>query len=309
MNEQPLEFYPTLTVEERLASLPKKLFVSFSGGRSSAYMAYRIKTEYAHFFDELVFAFANTGEETEETLIFTERCSREWSLDLVWIEAVIHHGEKLGPTHNVVNFETASRHGEPFEEVIRKYGIPNQAGPICSKALKTYPLRSYLRSIGWKTGTYLTALGMRADEPKRLKKKAKNELRVYPLAEWFPVSKPEINDWWEEQDFNLALDDTYKGNCKWCWKKSTPKLIRIAKETPEVFSFPILMEERYGMQRSVDGRPSTFFRGRMSAQSLIQISQTSVAPPVHSDEADSSGGCSESCEAFVGDESDEQELF
>jgi len=46
----------------------QKLKVSFSGGETSALMAYRLKTECSHLFD-LCFVFANTSQENEQVLI------------------------------------------------------------------------------------------------------------------------------------------------------------------------------------------------------------------------------------------------
>ncbi len=300
---QPLlNFYPEkkeLPFREKFPSLPRKLFVSFSGGRSSGYMAHKIKTEYCQYFDEVVFGIANTGEETEETLVFADRCNREFNLGLVWIEGIVHHGERKGSTHKIVTFETASRNGEPFEEFIKKYGIPNQAFPACTRELKLNPLRSYLRSIGWENGSYVSAVGIRSDEVNRKHSDAGIAGIVYPMADWFPITKPEINDWWEEQPFNLGIED-YRGNCKWCWKKSTKKLVRIAKETPEVFDFPARMEELYGFYGAgKTDEPRVFFRQHMTTKNLLKLVQISAVPPPNSDEVDGSSGCSESCEAFL----------
>jgi len=297
---QPLfDFGPSKPLRERFPSLPKRLFVSFSGGRSSGYMAHEIKTELSQCFDEIVFGIANTGEETEETLIFADRCDREWNLNLVWLEGVVHHNERKGTTHRIVTFETASRQGEPFEEVIKKYGIPNQAFPHCTRELKLMPMRSYLRSLGWSSGTYVSAVGIRSDEIKRKRSDANVAGIVYPMADWFPITKPEINDWWEEQSFNLGIED-YRGNCKWCWKKSTTKIVRIAKETPEVFEFPSRMERLYGFYGAgITENPRVFFRKHMNTKSLLQLVQISMAPPPNPDEIDGDSGCSESCEAFL----------
>ena len=50
----------------------KRVLISISGGRTSAMMAYLIKKAYGHIYD-LVFIFANTGREKEETLVFLDQ--------------------------------------------------------------------------------------------------------------------------------------------------------------------------------------------------------------------------------------------
>ena len=67
--------------------------------------------------------FANTGQEHEKTLEFINNCDMHFGFNTVWIEAVTHPNKKKASTAKVVNFETASRKGEPFG-VISKYGIP-----------------------------------------------------------------------------------------------------------------------------------------------------------------------------------------
>ena len=271
-----------------------KLLVSVSGGKSSMYMACRLKTEYASQYD-MRFVFANTGEENEATLQFVDQCDRAWNLGVVWIEATPYFTERRSTGHKIVNFETASRHGEPFEAIIKKYGIPNKAFPHCTRELKLNPIKSYTNSIGWTRNTFISAVGIRADEPKRLRS---DPQIVYPIAHWFPITKPEINDWWEQQPFNLQLED-YQGNCKWCWKKSTSKLVRIAQETPEVFEFPGRMEANYAhLYNATPEYRRAFFRGNMNTKSLMALTAASRTQH-HPNDPDEDSGCSESCEAFM----------
>lgn len=266
-----------------------KLLVSFSGGRSSAFMAYHLKRDYSDRY-EMVFVFANTGAENEETLVFVDRCSREWGLNVVWVEAVTHYDEKKACTHRIVDFKTASRHGQPFEEMIKKYGIPNKAYPHCTRELKTNAIESYLDSIGWKD--YQRAIGIRADEKRRV-----HEF-LYPMVALFPTDKPMVNDWWAQQPFDLGLED-YRGNCKTCWKKSTKKLVRIAKETPRDFDFFRRMEAEQGLSGSnKDGRHRTFFRGHMTAAGILEIAKEALTFDFGNDDPDENSGCTESCEAF-----------
>lgn len=239
------------------------------------------------------FVFANTGKEDEKTLEFVDRCSKEWNIPIVWVEAVVHPGKKAC-THRIVTFATASRNGEPFEEVIKKYGIPNKKYLHCTRELKLNPIRSYMRSIG--SPFFFTAVGIRADEPKRLTVSASAKGICYPLSELFPTTKPEINDYWEDQNFFLDLPE-HRGNCTTCHKKSLRKLVMVAKETPEEFDFNARMEDMYGLAgHNIDGTPRTFFRENRSTRDIISIAQL-LNPKVISD-ADQDSGCSESCEAF-----------
>ncbi len=68
----------------------KNIVVSFSGGRTSAYMAYKMLTEPNFKHARLHFVFANTGKEREETLVFIERFSRHFGIEIEWIEAEIN---------------------------------------------------------------------------------------------------------------------------------------------------------------------------------------------------------------------------
>ena len=68
----------------------------------------------------------------------------------VWVEAVAHAERGIASTHRIVDFSTASRNGEPFEDVIKVYGIPNMNYLHCTRELKANAIRSYMRSIGWE---------------------------------------------------------------------------------------------------------------------------------------------------------------
>lgn len=203
-----------------------KLFISFSGGRTSGFMAQYLKKTYK---GEMCFVFANTGKEREETLIFINECDKRWNLNLHWIEydPQKEHGKKNW--FKIVNFKTASRNGEPFEKFINKERIPNAKYPNCSGRLKSLPLHNFIKhKIGWNE--YYTAIGIRYDEKKRINWAAakKNKL-VYPLTTEFPIDENYIRHWWDAQDFDLNLKD-YQGNCDFCWKKSDRKLITLIRE-------------------------------------------------------------------------------
>lgn len=271
------------------------LFVSVSGGKTSMYMARRLQLEYSDRFD-MVFVFANTGQETEETLRFVDRCAREWGMLIVWVEAVVHDERNVATTHRVVDFPSANRTGKPFEDVIRKYGIANTSYPHCTRELKLRPMYSYIRSLGWEN--FKVAIGMRADEPKRLRKDADEVGIVYPLAHWWFVDKQDVNDWWEEQPFTLALQE-HQGNCAWCWKKSEAKHLRLISESPEIFEFPRRMERDYATCGANAENGRVFFRKNRSTDDLFKLHAEigcKTLPPIPKNREDEDGGCGESCD-------------
>ncbi len=265
---------------------------------------------------ELVFIFANTSQEDERTLAFVDRCDREWGLGVVWVEAVINPVFGQGTTHRVVSFETAARNGEVFEEMIKVYGIPNEHFEPCNRELKLRAMDSYMRSIGW--ANYETAIGIRMDERRRVNpaNAAKHEI-IYPLIDIWPRDKQDVTTFWEDQPFDLGLED-HEGNCKTCWKKSDKKHFRLIAEQPESYDFNRRMEAMYGWHGAPHyGTPSTggqkrvFFRGRRSTDDMFaQARALGYVPQIPSREVRSHearqfnldlevGGCGESCEAYA----------
>ena len=119
-----------------------KLAISFSGGKTSAYMTKWLIDNKVNDYDDYVITFSNTGQENEETLRFINLCDKEWGLNVVWLEAVVNPLPGIGTKHKIVTYETASRNGEPFEAVIKKYGIPNQTFQTCNREMKLAVMRS-----------------------------------------------------------------------------------------------------------------------------------------------------------------------
>lgn len=279
-------------------SKKKKLLISFSGGRTSAYMTHRILAAHKDDFDIQV-VFANTGQEHENTLRFVHQCDVDLNFQTVWVEAVVNNGRK-GCTHKIVTYETAARAGEPYEAMIDKYGIPNTAYPHCTRELKLNPIHSYVKSLGWRKNGYITAIGIRADEKRRVRKDAVKAKIFYPLIDWLPTTKAEIIAWWSQQPFDLDLAE-YQGNCVWCWKKSASKLLRLATESPDIFDFPARMERDKGLcGHNVDGTKRVFFRENMSVARLFELAEKMIPEGyVFTDKAETEdSGCGESCELY-----------
>lgn len=279
-----------------------KLAISFSGGRTSAYMTQRLLREYSATLDVVV-TFANTGLEHEKTLEFVNNCDKHMGFKTVWLEAVVNPTKGQGIRHKTVTFETAARDGEPFEEVIKKDGIQNSAHPGCSRSLKSYCIKSYFRSLpGWgTTRNYQTAIGIRADEVDRMVEKAKRSNFIYPLVKW-NVNKKQVLLFWEKQSFDLDIQEHY-GNCVTCWKKSDRKLLTIARENPNAFNFMDRMEKTYPCN-GPGGEKSVFFRNHRSTQDILALAKKPFRPfipgafqmEMFDPELDTQSACGETCE-------------
>jgi hypothetical protein len=239
----------------------------------------------------------NTGEEDEATLQFADKCDKEFGLNLVWLEAVVIHEAGKGTQHRVVDFASASRNGEPFEQAIKKFGIPNKHYPHCTRELKQRPFYSYLRSLGLKKGDYRVAIGIRYDELDRMSSRRKEDGIEYPLIDK-KITKPTVGNFWSLQSFRLNLAE-HRGNCKTCWKKSFKKLDIIRHEEPSRFAFNARMEAAYPYAGpgSHDG-PRHFFRGNRSTADVL-AGNFPGASEGYEHEADT--GCGESCEVFADD--------
>ena len=106
--------------------------ISFSGGRTSAYMLYKILEANDGLPNRVKVIFTNTGREMEQTLDFVQECSHRWKVDIVWLEYDIVDGEV---TYKTVNHNSASRNGEPFEKLIFKYKLFNSLKLVISLIL------------------------------------------------------------------------------------------------------------------------------------------------------------------------------
>lgn len=279
---------------ERTGQKPR-LRVSVSGGRTSALMAKLIRHQLGDYF-EIVFTFANTSREHPDTLRFVRDLSVHMDIPIVWLEALVHYGERRASTFTVTDFERAKRHGELFKAYVAKYGLPNQTFKNCTRELKTNPMEAYADSLGWASGSYLTAIGIRADEPRRVKDAAIAQSIVYPLAHWWPHDKQDVLNFWEDFDWDLNIPEHW-GNCIDCHKKSDRKLAMLAKEDLSVFAFPILLDRLYENvgPNNVPG-PRKRYRGYMSTlEKLASFDGVDLRAVRDTGDGD---GCTESCELY-----------
>jgi hypothetical protein len=287
-----------------------KLAISFSGGRTSAVMT-KLCVEKFKDSHDIAITFANTGCEHENTLKFVDQCDKHFNWNVVWVEAKINQDHGQGTRHSVVNYETASRKGEPFIEAAKKYGLPNPIFQWCTRELKEHAMRSYLRyGIGWEAKTYWTAIGIRADEIDRVSQKRIEHMFVYPLVDagW---TKDDIKRECASWPFDLDLKGEHYGNCVWCYKKSMRKLMTLAQDDESIFDFPQHLEDRFkysGAGAKDKGRE--IFRKNMNTIDILELARTGNFEPYRDQDQldmgfstpnydvflDTGSACGESCE-------------
>lgn len=227
--------------------LPKgNVLISFSGGRTSGYMLHKIVEENGGLPDRAKVVFANTGREMPETLDFVQRCSDAWGVKIDWIEY-----DRVNRKVSVkeVNHNSASRNGEPFENLISFSNyIPNTMRRKCTEELKVRTIKRYLVKAGWEK--WSNTVGIRADEARRIRESKDNRWRNwYPLFE-ANVLKSDVYGFWRANSFDLALssvnDLTPKSNCDGCFLKSELKLAEMWRDHPDRMEWWAALEEKYG---------------------------------------------------------------
>jgi len=298
--------------------MKKTLIVSFSGGRTSAFMGKWLIDNMSNEY-EFIFTFANTGQEHEDTLLFIKACDDNFGFNTVWLEADFSKGFRVNANgereracrrsgdrakHRIVDYETACRDGSLFEDMIIKadYGIPNKAYPHCTRELKLAPMQSYLRSIGKDKCD--TAIGIRIDEIKRVNSSALEFNILYPLVDMIPTTKADVLKFFSQYDWDLRLPERL-GNCTWCWKKSMKKHIQLIHENREIFKVPERLEKIAGLCGcNKDGTHRVFFRNNRSTKDMIEIAnlgeQISLFSDLHDEIIidDIESHCGESCEVY-----------
>lgn len=248
--------------------------ICFSGGRTSAYLLYHVlKNNTAEDLKRVKVVFTNTGREFDQTLDFVQRCGSEWGVDIVWLEycRVVVENEKAvekyiqdkffheifddypapvwltKPGYKKVSHNEAARDGQPFEEMIRaKKYLPNVAARFCTIELKIRTAKRYILAEGWKH--WVNALGIRADEPGRIKVDRPKERwsNWYPLNE-AGVSRFDVARFWDQMPFDLGLKGfdgrTPLGNCDGCFLKSEASRAALARDYPDRFAWWIKAEK------------------------------------------------------------------
>ena len=116
----------------------------------------------------------------------------------------------------------------------------------------------------------------------------------------------------------MAVSIRIEGRTLWqlhmVLEKSFRKLMTLAKESPEVFEFPLRMEAKHGWTNNTGDHKRVMFRGRRGAVDIIEMAKTDKIEPYVDIESDllfscasydvfldTGSSCGESCEIGADD--------
>lgn len=210
--------------------------ISFSGGRTSGYMLWRILQAHGGKLpDDVVVCFANTGREMPATLDFVRDCGAHWNVPIHWLE---YARGPNGPTVREVSHNSASRDGEPFNAILSvRPMLPNPTVRYCTVELKIRTVKRFIvETRGWKR--WVNVVGLRADEPGRVAKAVDDKRQrdrwtvVCPLAT-DGIEEIDVLHFWKQQPFDLRLAGSWEGNCDGCFLKRRASLERMWKDHPD----------------------------------------------------------------------------
>jgi 3'-phosphoadenosine 5'-phosphosulfate sulfotransferase (PAPS reductase)/FAD synthetase len=268
--------------------------ISFSGGRTSAFMLHRIIQAHGGTLpDDAVVCFANTGREMPATLDFVAECASRWGVRVRWLE---YRWQPGGPWAEEVSHNSASRNGEPFEALLTgKSALPNPVQRSCTQEMKIRTIKRWVRAeLGW--GHWSNVVGLRADEMHRVertKRPTRDRWTVAtPLAE-AGVTLDDVRAFWRDQSFDLRLKGPWEGNCDGCFLKSRAAIMRMHRDHPERMRWWARMEAE---PRGKPGLGRTFRKDREPYAELARM--TAATPMLIPDETMIEGG--EPCDAYCG---------
>lgn len=228
--------------------------ISVSGGRTSGFMLRQIIDAHGGKLPaDVIPVFCNTGKEVEATLLFVKELSERFT-PIKWLEYRNDGGHRFVE----VDYCSASRKGEPFDQVIAHRGmVPCRVARFCSGELKTRTGNRYAKSLGWEEWT--RAVGMRADEPRRAVSLAADCPEETPVCPMYRAGHTleDVMAFWRQQPFDLELPggDNAFGNCDCCFLKRRVRIEKVMLAKPDAGEWWANHEEATGSVFRID-RPT-----------------------------------------------------
>lgn len=142
-----------------------KKVVSFSGGRTSAYLCKAMIDKFGR--ENVDFIYMDTGGEHPNTYEFIRNVNKHFDLNLTCLRGDFSRPIGKGVGYNIVSIDDIGPDLAPFKGMISKYGVPYIGGAFCTDRMKLKPYKKYCDDT-YESKNYETWLGIRADEPARV---------------------------------------------------------------------------------------------------------------------------------------------
>ena len=273
--------------------MDKQVVVSFSGGRTSAYLVWLTKQLGMN----AKYVFMDTGAEHTKTYEFVRNVARYFGVEVTCLRVDVNPELGKGNGYKIVSLDEINQDLYPWRKMMEKYGVPYYGGAFCTDRMKLVPFKKYCDDTFGK-GNYETWLGIRTDEPNRLSQK--DGIRY--LAEISDFEKQDVLDWWSEQDFDLNLDE-WLGNCVFCMKKSDLKLAAAQRDEPGMYlEFLDAINGKSVRTGEKAGSVDSMYRRKRNLEQVVAMFDGSTGAEIKSRlrgaKMMDAGSCSESCEVF-----------
>lgn len=306
--------------------------VSFSGGRTSAYLVWLFEQKRKKENINVEYVFCDTGAEHPKTYKFIKDVVDHFKIKLTCLRVKIDFDESgvaSPPSYKVVSLYDCKNDLKPFHDFIKKCSTPTPSAAECTNILKSVPSDKYCNEKYGRCN-YIKWLGIRADEPKRIKlvdkqvdmfseflpKKKKKTIPLRYLGEISDMTKEDILDFWDDMPFDLEISEEL-GNCVFCIKKGANKIALAAKKEPKLakdfINLVNLSDVRIKQSKIDNGLTNEqMYRDRMSLKNIIDAYSDFTIQDIESrlrrSKRFDTDSCSESCEAMTSPDEFELEV-
>lgn len=140
--------------------------VSFSGGRTSAYLVHLMEEKRKIEGLNVKYFFMDTGAEHPLTYKFVKDVANYYGIELICIRAAILPTLGEGVTYKIVGIDDIGFDLSIWQQFMEKYSTPSPSTPICTQYLKTIPFHKWMKTVD---GDCVNWIGIREDEPRRLR--------------------------------------------------------------------------------------------------------------------------------------------
>lgn len=138
--------------------------VSFSGGRTSAYLVWMMEKKRLAG-EEVHYLFMDTGAEHPNTYQFIRDVVNNWGIDLTCLRVQVNPELGKGNGYEVITLDEIGPNLKPWIDTTRKYGTPYFGGAFCTRTMKIEVCERYCKDYFVECESWL---GMRIDEQTRI---------------------------------------------------------------------------------------------------------------------------------------------